>query len=456
MQVMVLKALQPDDWNRFNTYAPRIRYLHMDQIEDRLTMSLDDARLLSQAPRSQDEHSTSSLIPNISHLDFIIHGALEALLLPLLTGPYLRHLSLGWWPSDESPKQVLDAMAPCVLGIRSLKLHFGRHVEGVRSCDLVKLMPGLTALVVGGEHGEVSELLQSLAGATQLSALTVTSITPAGRRNGKASLGKEAFKTLHTVDACYNSISSILAYPSASSLRSLTVRVKTSRDELPAAMSTLFQDLGRSCFLLSSLTIYALAAEDLVTPGICHIATTAPSTISIAPLLSLTNLDIIHIYDRSNTMVPCWEKDDISRMEASWNRLSSFRWMSRVTKSPIVIPMLFAFAGCECLRYLSLPIDACQSLRDKAPIKINGRLVLGVSDWIISPQLVATIAECILRLYENITCYRCLVSYSLAGEDGRFAWDEIKRQMKVFMDDKHHCIETSEAMLPFPNGPPLY
>lgn len=398
--------LGPDDWKQFKLYAWRVRALDMDHIINGLRMSTNGASLLCQS--HQNRPNCGVFLPNLENLRISVRDPAEACLLSLLAGPQLRSLSIRLgWSDSESLNPIMKALKPPSPSITSLDLRFWGHVGALTSAAIVKNMPALRDVMVSGPHGSASELVRSLTVAPLLSSLTIKGHTESPSEDakdvGRRSLVHDTFQSLTTVEADYESLPSVL-HPAAIGriLQTLVVAIQLPRAELPAAITTTFDLVGSSCHQLTSFNIAIRAHEDQrntdtwIKPP--KHSSSSPTQISVDPLLSLRGINKIIVHDFSNTLVPSFAAENASRVALAWPRLEHFSWGSTVAATTTTFAVLANFASCESLKCLTLPLDATVQLAEEDLPTFKNRLLLGVSNWVVTQDAVQQIAESIVRL----------------------------------------------------------
>lgn len=373
----------------------------MDQIIDRLKIDMPDLDLLRI---SHEQRSKLALLPNLSDLRFGIHNPVDAPILHLLMGSRLRRLHLCWWRTNFDGSPFRDAISRHSSQIRTLDLHFWDPARDIDSGDLVNLMPSLTQLTVGGEHGTMTKLVRKMAHTDALCSVTVTEgeeVEEEPDYGVRHEFDCYSFKSLEYVSTTYHSTSTIIYPPQLGQrLRCLVVTVNLARIELSSAVSRLLRLVGYSCHNLTSFTVYIHAKEDRDVPGypvVLPKSTTPPATVALSPLFALTKLSVLSIYDCSNSMIPWLEEVEKTRVATSWRNLSSFEWQSHVIGTPINLAMLGVFARCESLRYLALPLDPCVAVEDTTAT-FKHSIILDVACWIVADTTAKEMAMSLMRL----------------------------------------------------------
>lgn len=264
-------------------------------------------------------------------------------------------------------------------------------------------MPSVTEVLVNGPHRRASDLVQKLSSAPSLSSLMIMGRTDFDFETGDVvddtAWPDSAFKSLTTVETTYEAINSLLRHSILSSkIQVLTLSTQLPRADLPTAVARAFRLIG-SCRHLTSLTFYIRANEDqrnletLIKPP--KYSSTCPSTVSLEQLLPLHQLRKLLIHDFSNSLVPSWTHAAASRVASSWQQLHHLSWSSSVAATSSTLTSLSPFAGCESLRCLSVPLDATVEVAKGELPTFKNRLILGVSDWVVTTDVVKRVAASI-------------------------------------------------------------
>lgn len=444
LKVTVLQQPAKEDWDRFDEHARRVRTLLVDQITQRPKISMEDVELLRNSYlETHLESPKALLVPNITNLVFAVRDDVDAPLLGLLMGPRLRQLSLSWWRTDLDRTPFLHALTQHSSRIQSLRLRFWEPATSVRSSDLVKLMPSLATLVVVGDHGSTRQLVRKLAAVESLRSLIVNGGSEDADLDygAQPDLDSDAFQSLETLETAIHSASTILYPPQLTQrLRRLTISVDLPLHELHAAVSNVFRFIGLSCRNLTALTVRIRNTQGTREPTRSRRAvrnTPAATTIRLAPLLAVTNLVELSVYDYSDSMVPWLSDEEKAQVATSWRSLSTFHWQSRVSSTPTNMSMLQAFANCECLQLLTLPLDARIFVKDFL-VPFKRRVVLDVADWIISGAVATQVATSILRMKTD-SSGPLLISHNPydVPKRSRAIWKRIECEMQDMGLDLH-------------------
>lgn len=376
----------------------------MDHALDRVKMSKNGAELFYHCHRRRTE---LALLPNLETLSIPLHDTPDATLLRLLVGPQLRTLTLNWSWTGPDPQSAAQVLQEQCAAIKTLNLHFSKRAGAVNSSTIIEHMPNLTNVLVRGSHGKVFNMVRSLAFAPSLSSLAITGPSDFDFETNGLVEGvtwpDDAFGSLKTIEATYGSLAGLIKASIVSKeLQDLTLTMQLPRAGLPDAMTRAFRLIGSSCGQLTSLVLLVRANEDqrdlqtFVLPP--KHSSSCPAKVPLEHLLFLGKLQKLVVHDFSNSLIPWWATGGASRAASSWPHLRHLSWDSSVAATPSTFEALGAFATCESLTCLCIPLDATVKVDDEDLPRFKNRVLLGVSDWVITADVWKQVAASIIKL----------------------------------------------------------
>lgn len=432
-QITYTRPLEEHDWTQFDRYARLVRSIDLTQPNlNRLSSDAVESLLLNHQLRCQ-----SSFLPNLNILRFGDLVSSDAGLHLLLLGPRIKSLQAIWgaYPSSH-PNPLCSALEHQSPNIRDWSMSCLSPGSDVSVDRVVRCLKKAERIVLSGRIRPHHNLVVALKQLENLEQLRVTEVLMGGvGLTGAAThelgdIGRAAPKSMQLPSSwCTPSI--FTPRFAGHRLLDLAITVISSGMSLPQEMLRVFQVVGSSCAQLRHLSLMT-ANESGLLPTRDQGGALDVSTVPIAPLLQLCNIQSFALHDRHNILLPSWYGcRDL--LPLAWKSLFSFIWRTERTSNESTLGSLGMFAGCGRLDLLLLPIDTTATYeRNLLTAFKSSYAIFHVGGWAVFPETVVAVAEAL-----TITRGELAGIHRLIGrKEAEFSlWEAVEQKVQMLS----HC-----------------
>lgn len=435
-QVEVLQSTKESDWEDLLFYSRRVRTITMDW-SPHLMSAFDAQRLVDYALILQQEEGP--LFPNLHSLEACVRNAVSARILVLLAGPRLSHVMLDCY-KPELLIQHPDFVAAFFSNLRppALKrLEFISFGGALNLSHLLQPFKALEELAIRGLRFKPFDLVTCLSGAKSLRKIFLRSsisTVAADLVAPTVSNPDDLFSGLEEANVDSPSLPAVLSPSSIPlQLRVLCLNIHLPRGRIHEVMRDSILLIGKTCTLIRKLKIMVSPrTDDMIGPVSAANQEPPPRIpigLSILPLLQLHDLEELHVYDTTRSMLPKWTEEDLPSLVTSWPRLTSLSWESVGTARTDDLSVLSRFASFPALRILVIPLDATVGVSNDVLLPFEGTVCLGVGEWTINVQSIEHIAESITELHPYGNGRLQLYGHN-KSEERRPWWEAVQKKMR--------------------------